>query len=62
MNNIVKGSSIALIFIALSGCGSDDNDSEPTPTPTPTPTRTPERVAGSSLAGRGACISGCAIG
>ncbi|WP_372339051.1 hypothetical protein, partial [Acinetobacter pittii] len=28
MNNILKGSSIALIFIALSGCGSDDNDSE----------------------------------
>ncbi|WP_228141949.1 hypothetical protein, partial [Acinetobacter pittii] len=27
MNNILKGSSIALIFIALSGCGSDDNDS-----------------------------------
>jgi hypothetical protein len=26
MNNILKGSSIALIFIALSGCGSDDND------------------------------------
>ncbi|WP_372544586.1 hypothetical protein, partial [Acinetobacter pittii] len=37
MNNILKGSSIALSFIALSGCGSDDNDSEPTPTPTPTP-------------------------
>ncbi|MCU4412185.1 hypothetical protein KTH85_17780, partial [Acinetobacter oleivorans] len=44
MNNIVKGSSIALIFIALSGCGSDDNDSTPTPTPTPqaTTTQTPD--------------------